>query len=102
MYYTLTLQPIDKNSPTYTGDYIKYVESLRAKFTVRIEIRSPDRDLIVCSEMEKNLQKYLKGILPDNTWCMQQPTGFVGLYYFWFMYREDAVAFALKFNGKVI
>jgi hypothetical protein len=102
MYYTLTPQLIDKESPTYTSDYIEYVESLRQEFSIRIEVRSNNSEYHACTKLENDLKNYLDNILSKDKWSMQQPTGFVGLYYFWFMDKQDALAFALKFGGRVV
>lgn len=89
-------------SPKMNGDqYVKHVESLRSRFSLRIEVRIRDVDFFVVSRAEKALLDYLDSVLTSDMWRMQEPTGFRGLYYFWFMEKEDALAFSLKFGGKV-
>ena len=89
-------------TPRMKGDqYVKHVDALRARFTIRIEAKSYSSSYEECTKVEKALLQYLTSILSKDKWCMQEPTGFVGLYYFWFMDKEDALAFALKFGGRV-
>jgi hypothetical protein len=80
--------------------YAHYVDHLREQFTIRIEVKGkfvPDTRY----QLLKDIELYLNRLEKDN-YTMQAHTGYVGLHYVWFMHKEDALAFMLKFNGKVV
>lgn len=103
MYYTYTA----KDLPVKKDSYVSYVDSLRAHFTIRIEVKGDiDRDMdqlrITHASMRDKLEKYLLEHVNKNNYHMQRDSGYHGLVYTWFMDKEDALAFALKFGGKVV
>lgn len=80
--------------------YAQYVNHLREKFTIRIEVKGefwPTNTPPIFKDIELYLNK-----LEKHNYHMQAHTGYIGLHYVWFMHKEDALAFMLKFNGKVV
>ena len=82
--------------------FVKYVDDLRKIYTIRIEVKD------LCSAIEDHQAKrdeldvHLKGTLQLGSWEIQRYTGYKGLHYIWFTHKEDALAVALKFNGRVV
>lgn len=96
MKYTSNVEII--NAISNYGDYIKYVDKLRNKFSIRIQVRHehPDR-----KKFEDLLESYLLERLDPADWCMQASS--VNSFYFvWFSNKEDALAFRLTWNGTVV
>jgi hypothetical protein len=102
MKYSLPIIPVLKTS------YVSYVNSLRVQFSVRIEVNRISTLTVrgdIAAEhtsLRKELKQYLQSNLAEDSYHIQRDTGYHGLFYTWFMNKEDAVAFALKFNGRVV
>ncbi len=94
-------------TPVYdtTMGYVNYIDKLREKFTIRIEVRNtelPACDTETHFEFRDALISHLSLSIPVSKWEIQDFTGYKGLHYIWFMEPEDALAFKLRFNGKVV
>lgn len=88
--------------------YSYYVDDLRNKFTIRVEI---DRTNLYHGysnvidahlNMHKDLTLYLSTRLRDTEWEIQKNNGYHGFHYVWFTNKEDALATLLKFGGKIV
>ena len=80
--------------------YSYYVDDLRNKFTIRVEI---DRTNLYHGysnvidahlNMHKDLTLYLSTRLRDTEWEIQKNNGYHGFHYVWFTNKEDALAIA--------
>lgn len=92
MYYTA-----DVNTYSY-DNYPHYVDLLRIQFTIRVEVKSQDYQ-----ELDKlQIEQYLLDNVNKEDYHTQRDPGHNSLFYSWFMHEEDALAFALKFGGKVV
>ena len=87
-------------------DYITHVDKLRKVYTIRVEIR-PDN--VSIEKTYLMLKNYLDTYTEKYTWEIQYKYGYLPHYrdisdviYCWFMHTDDALAFMLKFNGKII
>ena len=90
--------------------YSYYVDDLRKKFTIRVEIDRTNlcygygySDVMNAHvNMHKDLVLYLSTRLHDTEWEIQQNNGYYGFHYIWFTNKEDALATLLKFGGKIV
>jgi len=99
LYYIPVYDPYSYD-PTRHKNYARYVDGLREQFTIRIEVRgvfTPSLNAQILADIESFLNK-----LEKCNYAVQTQSGYVGLHYVWFMRKEDALAFMLKFNGKVV
>ena len=90
------------NPPKSKQSYPEYVDQLRVFYTIRIEIRDKSDTKETHTKMHNKLVAYLKCTLLFSDYEMQKDTGHNGRHYVWFMHKEDALAFALKFGGSVV
>ena len=98
MYYTYPPEDLSIKKINYAS----YVDSLRAHFIIRIEVFDSEvcGDKIRLQILKDKLERYLTDNVGKEKYHIQYNKGYVGLLYTWFMDKEDAVAFALTFNGK--
>lgn len=88
--------------------YSYYVDDLRKKFAIRVEIARANlcygySDVMDAHlNMHKDLILYLSTRLHDTEWEIQQNNGYHGFHYIWFTNKEDALATLLKFGGKIV
>lgn len=93
--------------PVKKDSYAIYVNSLRARFTIRIEVNNIVNKGVGTLKIEHlairdKLEQYLLSNVDKGNYHMQQDAGYHGLFYTWFMDKEDALAFALTFGGKAV
>ena len=103
MYYNYTA----KDLPAKKDSYVNYVNSLRAHFTIRVEVKREINQSVSTLKAEhtairNELKAFLSEILNIENYHIQEDSGYHGWFYTWFMDKEDALAFALKFGGKVV
>jgi hypothetical protein len=101
MYYTYTATDL----PAKKHSFVDYVNSLRSHFTIRAEVnRIKDVSVLKMEHLavRNELEKYLLENVTIDNYHMQKDSGYHGLFYIWFMHKEDALAFMLKFGGKVV
>lgn len=86
-----------------SADYVVHVESLREKYSIRVEIDShaqrprPDHKSIY-----NKIKKYLDLRISKDKWEFQSSNAYANYHWVWFMDKEDALAFMLQFDGKIV
>lgn len=86
--------------------FVAYVNTLRQKFAIRVEVT--DRSIlsvitgvIVTTDFGKALKEYLAAHLPESEYEIQRSNS-GSLHYVWFMNKDDALAFMLKWDGRIV
>lgn len=100
--YHYTSQPYKNEN---LKGFIKHVDSLREKFTIRVEIKSVARHGLLHDdhdEYRKYIISYMNKNVDADKWAIQPFSGYHGLHFVWFSDKADALAVLLKFNGKII
>ena len=103
IYNTATGKSITKKS-----NYPLYVDSLRQKYSVRVEVKNIDQNGEVSYNIEEYTKflnttlDYLENNVDKNYYELQETDNLLSRLFVWFMDKQDATAFALKFGGKVV
>lgn len=96
-------EPVDRSN----DGFVAYVDSLREKFAIRVEV--DDRKSVLSTitglkeppDLDKALRAYLEAQLPKGEYEIQQNNS-SSLHYVWFMHKDDALAFMLKWHGRIV
>lgn len=97
----MNIMLIDHNdySNNKHSDYLYYVDGLRQRFSVRIQVKNNGDSSEEHTTTSEEILSYLRSRLSVEEWEVQRYAGYNGLHYIWFKNEEDAVAFSLKFAG---
>jgi hypothetical protein len=83
-------------------NYAAYVDRLRDRFAVRIQITDNGVSIAACEATRKSIIEYLELRLHYTEYAIQDNIGYVRLHSVWFKNREDAIACMLQFGGKAV